>query len=105
MIDLLIKWHYAYSQVVAATSSGAVFRVNLSNLQQITISESHTGPVVALAFPSHSSEKLATASKDGTIRYRIALSSVCIILYSNCIINFGVLSFVLSGFGTLWSML
>jgi WD40 repeat protein len=56
-------------EVVAATAAGSVYRINLSNMQQITIAESHTGAVVALAFPSHSSERFASASSDGSIRY------------------------------------
>lgn len=42
--------------------------MNLDTMAQITISESHTGGVVAVSFPSHTSERFATASRDGSIR-------------------------------------
>ena len=54
--------------MLACTAAGSVFRVNLETMAQITISESHTGGVVAVAFPSHTSERFATASRDGSVR-------------------------------------
>lgn len=55
-------------EVIASTAVGSVYRVNLETMAQITISESHTGSVVTVAFPSHTSERFATASRDGSIR-------------------------------------
>jgi WD40 repeat protein len=48
-----------------STGHGSVFRVNLATLQYIIISESHTKPVVAIAFNSDHSDRFATASLDG----------------------------------------
>jgi WD40 repeat protein len=55
-------------QLLAVTSVGTISRVNISNRKQIPISESHTGPIIAVAFASRN-DRFATASLDGTLRY------------------------------------
>ena len=47
---------------------GTIIRANVANRQFITISESHTQPVVAIAFAADQNDRFATASLDGTIR-------------------------------------
>lgn len=47
---------------------GTVSRVNLSSLQSIVISESHTAGVLKVVFDEGSNERFATASADGTLK-------------------------------------
>lgn len=54
--------------MLATTSSGTVARVNLTTLQYILISESHTGSVLKVAFDEGQNERFATASADGTLK-------------------------------------
>lgn len=57
-----------FTEVVASTAAGTVYRINLATMQHITIAESHTGAINAVAFSPGTSDKLATASVDGTIK-------------------------------------
>jgi len=57
-----------FMEVVATTTTGTVFRINLSTMQFITIAESHTEAITAVAFAPGQSDKLATSSLDGTIK-------------------------------------
>lgn len=43
-------------------------RINLSTLQYILISESHTAAIVKVAFDEGQAERFATACSDGTIK-------------------------------------
>ena len=56
------------TEIVAATADGTCYRVNANNMQHITISESHTDAIVGVTFPPGKTERLATASLDGTIK-------------------------------------
>lgn len=47
---------------------GTVIRANVNSRQFITISESHTQPVMSIAFAADQNDRFATASLDGTIR-------------------------------------
>ncbi|CAM9155645.1 unnamed protein product [Ectocarpus fasciculatus] len=60
--------HLEVISILASTAAGSVYRVNLETMSQITISESHTSGVVAVAFPAHTSERFASASRDGSVR-------------------------------------
>ena len=55
-------------ELLALTSNGTVFRVNVANGRSITISESHTKSVLAVAYANGQNDRFATASSDGTIR-------------------------------------
>lgn len=54
--------------MLAATATGSISRINLSNRQAITIAESHTDTVLKVAFDVGTNERFATASMDGTIK-------------------------------------
>lgn len=54
--------------MLATTAVGTIARVNLSTFQYILISESHTAPIVKVAYDKGSNERFATASSDGTLR-------------------------------------
>jgi WD40 repeat protein len=59
------------SKTLATTSFGSVVRVNLSSLQSMTLSESHTNTILKVAFDlgaSHGGERFATISSDGSIK-------------------------------------
>merc|ERR1711991_129838 len=45
-----------------------IYRLNIRGMNHITISESHTDKVIAVAFSSFIRDRFATASEDGTIR-------------------------------------
>jgi WD40 repeat protein len=54
--------------VLATTSVGTVSRVNLTSMQYIVISESHTASVLKVAFDEGEHARFATASADGTLK-------------------------------------
>ena len=60
--------------MLASTSVGTIARVNIASRQHIVISESHTAPIVAVAYAENNNDRFATASLDGTLR----LPSRCI---------------------------
>jgi WD40 repeat protein len=55
-------------EVLAGTSNGTIYRLNVADMQHITIAEAHTGRVIAVAFSSFIRDRFATAADDGTIR-------------------------------------
>jgi WD40 repeat protein len=57
-----------YVEVILSTTAGTVYRLNVATMQHITISEAHTDSVVAVAFSPGNSERLGTASMDGTCK-------------------------------------
>eukprot|EP00595_Chromulina_sp_UTEXLB2642_P002352 CAMPEP_0196767954 /NCGR_PEP_ID=MMETSP1095-20130614/42163_1 /TAXON_ID=96789 ORGANISM="Chromulina nebulosa, Strain UTEXLB2642" /NCGR_SAMPLE_ID=MMETSP1095 /ASSEMBLY_ACC=CAM_ASM_000446 /LENGTH=352 /DNA_ID=CAMNT_0042136851 /DNA_START=383 /DNA_END=1438 /DNA_ORIENTATION=- len=66
---------YDKLEVIATTSHGSIYRVNISTLQYITLHEGHIGAITSLAFKLvngkgivGSYDKLASTSSDGTIR-------------------------------------
>jgi cilia- and flagella-associated protein 52 len=56
------------SEVILSTKKGTIYRLNTTTMQSITISESHTDAITSVAFAPTGSEKVATASMDGTIK-------------------------------------
>jgi cilia- and flagella-associated protein 52 len=57
-----------FMEVVVSSAMGTVYRLNLATMQYITVAESHTDAIVAVSFAPGTSDKLATASLDGTIK-------------------------------------
>ena len=55
-----------FVKVLASTAFGSVARINLSTMQYILISESHTSNIVQIAFDEGQNERFATACIDGT---------------------------------------
>eukprot|EP01038_Epipyxis_sp_PR26KG_P004495 gene4495-6351_t len=57
-------------EVLATTSFGTIYRLNLNTFQFIIISESHTQSVIKMAFDQggNSNERFATSATDGTIK-------------------------------------
>ena len=55
-------------EIIASTSNGTIYRVNIAAMQHITIAESHTGKVLGVALSPFIRDRFATASDDGTIR-------------------------------------
>ena len=55
-------------EVLATTSVGTVYRVNIAVMESIVVSEGHTDEITAVTYSVGQNDRFATASKDGTIR-------------------------------------
>ena len=55
------------SELIVGTSAGKMYRVRTVDLSTFEIADSHTGPVMSVAFGSRS-DIFATASEDHTVR-------------------------------------
>ena len=53
---------------MATTAFGSIARVNLSSLEYILISESHTNSILKVVFDEGKNERFATIAQDGTIK-------------------------------------
>eukprot|EP00605_Chrysophyceae_sp_TOSAG23-4_P001584 GSChrysophyteH1.ASY1.ANO1.1739.1 assembled CDS len=54
--------------LVASMHTGTVYRVNISAMEHIVISEGHTQAITAVTYCVGQNDRFATASRDGTIR-------------------------------------
>jgi WD40 repeat protein len=55
-------------EALATTNVGTVYRVNLAAMEHIIVSEGHTDEITAVTYSVGQNDRIATASKDGTIR-------------------------------------
>ena len=55
-------------EVLATTSVGTVYRINIAAMEHIVVSEGHTEAITAVAYSVGQNDRFVTASKDGTIR-------------------------------------
>jgi WD40 repeat protein len=57
------------TRMLAGTSNGDIYVVQTSTLKQILLSQSHKSAVLAIEYPRDVSDKFATISQDGVLRY------------------------------------
>jgi cilia- and flagella-associated protein 52 len=55
-------------EVLATSNIGTVYRVNISAMEHIIISEGHTQPITSVTYCVGQNDRFATSSLDGTIR-------------------------------------
>ena len=77
------------TELLAGTAEGAIFRVRAASMKSVLLCENHSDEIVGVCFPQKVSDRFATCSLDGTVKYEVNHTFSCSMSYMNDVQNVG----------------